>query len=83
MAIRQCILIQGEDSAESASIFRNSSVDGVGSTSNYAKAGFYIVLAVLGTIFSTVGICDNLGPTLQVWLAPKVYLLEYCARLAS
>jgi len=50
------------------------------------KAGFACVVALMAYLaclsFLISAICGGIG-YLQVWLAPKVYVLEYCTKLLS
>lgn len=42
---------------------------------------FGVIGGILPTSVFLIGFTKNVTPTLKVWLAPKVYLLEYAAQL--
>lgn len=46
--------------------------------------GFFgIVFTVLIGLFLVFGILENIGNALQLWLAPKVWLIEYASELVK
>lgn len=43
----------------------------------------FFVFGGIGLLFSTIATLSSLSEALQIWLAPKVYLIEYTANLAK
>lgn len=49
----------------------------------YGYAVFASIVSCIAAIFVVISLPVNAGVMLQIWLAPKLYLIEYAARLVK
>lgn len=50
----------------------------------YSNAGFVLTVGPMAvSLFLFTGLCGTIGNAIQLWLAPKVWLIEYAAELMN
>lgn len=71
-------IVRGVQSGEGIWHDSSSPIDGL------SIFGFMFgVIGGVGSVPVCIGFFDNVGTALQIWIAPKIYLIEYAASLAK